>query len=95
MSLVHHLRDVEEQLREVENQVDRITNKWRLLMATIQDFRNAIQDINLETNRISAVIIDLLDKIRGGGLTDVEEEEALASIRAAAEALKAVGATTP
>lgn len=64
-------------------------------MATIQDFRDAIHEIDVETNRISALILDLLSQIAAGGLTAAEETEALDQIKAAAESLKAVGATPP
>ena len=64
-------------------------------MATIQDFRAALAEVDAETNRIAAVITDLVNKISAGGLTADEEAEALAGIQSAANALKAVGATPP
>lgn len=64
-------------------------------MATIQDFRDAITQIDTETTRIAQVITDLVAQLQGGGLTAAEETEAYTKLKAAADALKLVGTTMP
>lgn len=82
--------------RKPENEFHNlIINKLNQIMATLVEFKAAFAEINEATTNIAADILRLTEQIGSGGLTAAEETEALNELKAAAEALKAVAATTP
>lgn len=64
-------------------------------MATLTDFQTAFDELNTATNDIAAEIQDLVDQIGAGGMSAVDEDAALATLRDAVTALQAVAATPP
>lgn len=82
------------QLLLVETVLERIQQKMETLMASLQNFKDLLAGVDAETNRIAARIEELVAQIGGGGLTEAEEEEALAGLTAVAERLKTIGASS-
>jgi len=82
------------QLLLTEKVLDRIQQKMEQAMATLQNFKDLLAAVDAETNRLAARIAELVAQIGGGGLTEAEEEEALAGLTAVAERLKTIGASS-
>jgi predicted transcriptional regulator len=91
--IFHHYRD-SELTRKLDvllsNQVI-LDRKVDRIMKTLEEFRQAIRDIDVETTRIAAKIEELTQKIKDGGLSDADEEAVFSEIKAHTERLKAVG----
>lgn len=79
-------------LRQIESALDRIQQKTEQAMASLQSFKDLLAAVDVETNRIAAKIDELVAKLEAGGMTEAEEEEALAGLSATADRLKTIGA---
>ncbi len=79
------------QLRDIEQTVDRLIQKGQLFMALIDDFRAKLAEADAETNRISARITELIGQLQSGNLNDAQEAEAFAGLSGLADKLKTVG----
>lgn len=62
---------------------------------TKAEFSQALAEIGTSLDNISADIIRLTDQLQNGGLTDAEEEEVFAELRAVADRAKSIADTTP
>lgn len=69
-----------------------LAEQWRYLMATIQQFEDAIAAINEATNEVAAEVAKLKDIIAGGGLLPAEEATVLASLSEIETKLRAIAA---
>jgi hypothetical protein len=59
---------------------------------TKAEFDKVLSDIDVETTRVATRVLELLEQIKGGGLTEAEEEDAFAKATAQLEKLKLIGA---
>lgn len=75
--------------------LERLQKGQERIMATLTDFQTAFDELNTATNDIAAEIQDLVDQIGAGGMSAVDEDAALATLRDAVTALQAVAATPP
>lgn len=64
-------------------------------MATKQDFIDALAEVTSSLENIAADIQRLTDQLATGGLTDAEEQEVFAQLRAVADRAKAIADTNP
>ena len=62
-------------------------------MATLAQFQTALTAVDAETTRIGVYIESILAQLNRTDLTDAEETAVLASLQAAADRLKGVGAS--
>jgi hypothetical protein len=69
--------------------------KTRKIMATIQEFQQALADINSATTNIADDIARLTDQLATGGLSADEEAQVLTELRTAADRLRSVADVTP
>ncbi len=60
-------------------------------MAQLQEFKDALAAVDAETTRIGDYIGQLLEQLNRTDLTDAQEAEVLAGLKAAADRIKAVG----
>ena len=79
-------------LKDIEDTIDRITHKMEALMATAQNFKDLVQQLNDETNTISARIDALIAKLNDTGISSADEDAALAELQAVSDRLKTLGA---
>ena len=79
-------------LLDIESALDRIQQKASIAMATLQNFKDLLAAINVETNRLAAKIQELIDKVTTSGLSGPEEAEILADLQAVKDRLSTVGA---
>jgi hypothetical protein len=61
-------------------------------MLTAAQFADAFAVVDTETTRIGNLVIDLASQIKGGGLTEAEEQAAFDRLVAAGENLKKIAA---
>jgi hypothetical protein len=59
---------------------------------TKADFDALFAQVDAETTRIATRVLELLEQIKGGGLTEADEEAAFASATVQLEKLKAIAA---
>lgn len=64
-------------------------------MPTKQEFQDALAEVTGSLDNIAADITRLTDQLQTGGLTDAEEAEVFAQLRAVADRAKAIADTTP
>lgn len=95
IDIFEKIKLISKMLHESETTVDRITLKLEKLMATAQQFTDALKQADDETNRISQTMTDLIAKLQSGGLSSAEEDAALASLQGLADKLKTVGTNVP
>lgn len=62
---------------------------------TKAEFSQALAEIGTSLDNIAADIVRLTDQLQNGGLTDAEEEEVFAELRAVADRAKSIADTTP
>ncbi len=79
-------------LLQIESSLDRIQQKLETTMATLQNFKDLLAAVDVETNRIAAKIAALVAQLEAGGMTDAEEAEVLAGLSAQVDRLKTIGA---
>lgn len=78
-------------LHEVEQVTDRILMKWEKIMATAQDFKTLVSEINTETDRVAAKIQEIMDKVSSSGLSGAEEAEILGDLTGVRDRLATIG----
>jgi septation ring formation regulator EzrA len=64
----------------------------REFMASVQQFQDALAAVDAETTRIGELIAQLVSQLNRTDLTEAQEAEILASLTAASNRLKTVGA---
>lgn len=82
---------------DTNRRLDTIDRKLEQIMATLADFQNALAQIDAETTRIGVYIESIVTQLNRTDLTEEQETALHASLQAAADKLKGVGAsvTTP
>lgn len=78
--------------REILHEIHQLKN---LIMATKQDFQQALADVTSALDNIAADITRLTDQLQNGGLTEAEEGEIFTQLRAVADRAKQIADTTP
>lgn len=86
------LRRLLKTLTLIESVLDRIQQKLEKSMATLQNFKDLLGAVDVETTRIGTRVEDLVAKLEAGGMTDAEEAEVFAGLTAVADRLKTIGA---
>lgn len=81
------LSTLEKDIRNIKNQLK--------TMPTKQEFQDALAEVTGSLDNIAADITRLTDQLQTGGLTDAEEAEVFAQLRAVADRAKAIADTTP
>jgi septum formation topological specificity factor MinE len=74
-----------------------ILERLETIMATQQQFSDALDRVNTATNSIASLLRDYVEQVKAGGMTAEQEEASLTRLNAAAEALEqmAQGPTDP
>jgi len=78
-------------LFQIVKVLDQIQQKLEETMATLQNFKDLLAAVDVETNRIADKIAALVAQLESGSLTEAEETEVLAGLTAAADRLKTIG----
>lgn len=65
------------------------------IMANLEEFQQALADINEAATNIADDITRLTDQLGGGGLTVEQETQILTELRATADRLRAIADVTP
>jgi hypothetical protein len=81
-------------LSELEKEIKRINIKL-INMPSKQEFQDALTEVTSSLENIAADITRLTDQLANGGLTDAEEQEVFAALRAVADRAKAIADATP
>lgn len=79
------------QLLLIEAALDRIQQKQEILMANLQNFKDLLAAVDIETTRIADKIADLVSQLESGGLSEAAEAEVLAGLQAQVDRLKTIG----
>lgn len=86
--------DVQDEILErVEAVHNKLVELGAEIMASMEQFQAALQQVDQETTRIGNYIQQLLEQLNRTDLTDAQEEQLLAAIGAAADRLRSVGTT--
>lgn len=88
--IFHHKRDDQ----EIKSQLNCIIQKLNN-MPTKLEFEQAFAEANEATNNIATDIDEILEKLGTSGLTEAEETELLARLKAHTETLKGVASKYP
>jgi len=93
MSIELHIHHHDENNAELKEIMDFLKRFRRDIMATLAQFQTALAEIDVETTRLGTLIEELTAKILAGGMSDADEQAALAQLAAAGARLKLVGAS--
>lgn len=78
-------------LLAMEPALDRFNTTLENMMATAQEFKTTLAEIDAETTRIANAIQVLVDRITAGGMSGPEEAEVKAELTAHLDRLKGIG----
>lgn len=78
--------------REILHEIHNLKN---LIMATKQEFQAALAEMSTGLDNIAADIKRLTDTLQTGNLTEAEENEVFTQLRAVADRINVIAATTP
>lgn len=78
--------------REILHEIHNLKN---LIMATKQEFQAALAEMSTGLDNIAADITRLTDTLQTGNLTEAEENEVFTQLRAVADKINTIAATTP
>lgn len=78
--------------REILHEIHQLKN---LIMATKEQFQQALADVTAALDNIAADITRLTDQLQNGGLTPAEETDILDQLRAVADRAKTIADVTP
>lgn len=81
-------------LESIEHKLDYIT-KTLNKMPTKEEFQAALTEVTDALDNIAGDIQRLTDQLVAGGLTEAEEQEVFAQLRAVADKAKAIADATP
>lgn len=86
-------KQVEGSLDWIRASLTTLNERMRELMATVEEMRATIADIDVETTRVADEIAELVARIEAGGMSAAEEAQVKADLDAQLAKLRAVGHT--
>jgi hypothetical protein len=87
------LADMLERLEHIELLIVNLSkSEAQRHMATLQNFKDLLNGVKTETDRIADKIDELVESLKAGGLSKEEEAQVFADLQAHSDRLKGIGA---